>query len=588
LQSNRYSADTSLKRAEVTFLRGRSTTAVAAVRREEGPVSGKRRLLPLLVLAVVALLAMGVTSAHALEACGGKIAAGDDAGDPCGDNTGNMGNVVTDADGNAVTTAPGVYDQSVVQQIADATGKNKIGLNLTWTLFAGFLVMFMQAGFALVETGFCRRKNAAHVLMTNFMIYGIGIVGFYLVGYGLMFGGFGAGIGVLGGTAPLTTAKEITVGGWGIFGSKGFAMNGIYDVGVMTHFLFNLVFMDTTATIVTGAMAERWKFSAFVVYGFVVSMIFYPLFGNWAWGGGWLAQLGAKSGLGHGYVDFAGSGVVHGMGGFLALAGAVVIGPRLGKYNKDGSPNTFLAYNLPLAILGVFILAFGWFGFNPGSSLAATDLRISVVAVNTMLASATGALGAMFWSWRKKKLGKPDPGMCANGMLAGLVAITAPSGFVSPNFALLIGLIAGVLVVESVFFFERRLKVDDPVGAISVHGINGLWGLISLGLFADGTYGNLWNGVDGSVKGLFYGDGKQLIAQLIGCATIVVFAGGGGWIFFKIQHTIQGIRVTPEVELMGLDMPEMGVYAYPDLENPDATRTLHIPEHEMTPGTAPA
>ena len=548
----------------------------------------RRRLLLLTVVAVVALLALGANTAHAQEACGGKVAARADAGDPCGDLTGNSGTIVTDADGNAVTTIPDNYDPAIVQQIADATGKNKIGLNLTWVLFAGFLVMFMQAGFALVETGFCRRKNAAHVLMTNFMIYGIGIVGFYLVGYGLMFGGLGAGLGVLGGTPPLTTAKEITVGGWGIFGSKGFALSGIYDVGVLTHFLFNLVFMDTTATIVTGALAERWKWSAFVVYGFVVSMFFYPIFGNWAWGGGWLAQLGSKSGLGHGYVDFAGSGVVHGMGGFLALAGAIVIGPRLGKYNRDGTPNTFLAYNLPLAILGVFILAFGWFGFNAGSSLAATDLRISVAAVNTMLASATGALAAMFWSMRKKKLGKPDPGMCANGMLAGLVGITAPSGFVSPNMALLIGAIAGVLVIESINFFERKAKIDDPVGAISVHGINGLWGLIALGLFADGTYGAGWNGVDGTVKGLFYGDGGQLVAQLIGCATIIVFAGGGGWLFFKIQHAIQGIRVTPEVELQGLDMPEMGVYAYPDLENPEASRTLHLPDHEMAPRGAPA
>jgi Amt family ammonium transporter len=335
-------------------------------------------------------------------------------------------------------------------------------------------------------------------------------------------------------------------------------------------------------------MAERWKFSAFVVYGFFMSMIIYPVFGMWAWGGGWLAQLGSQSNLGHGYVDFAGSGVVHAVGGFMGLAGAAVLGPRLGKYNRDGTPNTFLAYNLPLAILGTFILAFGWFGFNPGSTLAATDLRIAVVAVNTMLASATGAFCAMMWSWRKTKLGKPDPGMSANGMLAGLVAITAPSGFVSPWAALLIGAIAGVLVVESMRFFERVARIDDPVGAISVHGICGLWGVISLGLFADGTYGAGWNAVDGTVKGLFYGDGKQLIAQLIGAATIVVWAGGVGWLWFKVQHAVQGIRSKPEDEMAGLDLTEMGVYAYPDLENPEAVATLHIKEHEVAPGTAPA
>jgi Amt family ammonium transporter len=531
----------------------------------------------LILLVVAAFLALGMGAAHAQDSpppCGGKITG---AGDPCGDITGNAVDVVGTPDPE--------LNQENFQTVTDQVGKNKIGINMMWTLVTGFLVMFMQAGFALVETGFCRRKNAAHVLMTNFMIYGIGIIGFFLVGYAFMFGGYGAGIGALGGTAPLATAKAWSIGGWNILGTKGFAMNGIYDVGIMTHFLFNLVFMDTTATIVTGAMAERWKFSAFVVYGFVVSMIFYPVFGNWAWGGGWLAQLGAKSSLGHGYVDFAGSGVVHGMGGFLALAGAAVIGPRLGKYNKDGSPNTFLAYNLPLAILGTFILAFGWFGFNPGSTLAATDLRISVVAVNTMLASATGAFFAMMWSWRKKKLGKPDPGMSANGMLAGLVAITAPSGFVAPWAALVIGMIAGVLVVESINFFERKAKIDDPVGAISVHGINGLWGLISLGLLADGTYGAGWNGVDGTVKGLFYGDGSQLVAQLIGCLTIVVWAGGVGWLFFKAQHAIQGIRSKPEDELAGLDLTEMGVYAYPDLENPEAVAALHSRAHEASPAT---
>jgi Amt family ammonium transporter len=543
-------------------------------------VANRMRAIVVLALVAVAVLGIGIATAQAQtsSSCGGKVTG---AGDPCGDNTGTRSDVLG-PDGSSVDVS---RETPAVQVIADQTGKNKIGLNFTWTLVTGFLVMFMQAGFALVETGFCRRKNSAHVLMTNFMIYGIGIIGFFLVGYALMFGGVGH-VANLGGTNPLS--HEVAVGGWGIFGGKGFGMNGIYDVGVMTHFLFNLVFMDTTATIVTGAMAERWKFSAFVVYGFVVSMFFYPLFGNWAWGGGWLAQLGSKSSLGHGYVDFAGSGVVHGMGGFLALAGAAVIGPRIGKYNADGTPNAIPAYNLPLAILGTFILAFGWFGFNPGSTLAATDLRISVVAVNTMLASATGAFCAMMWAWRKKKMGKPDPGMSANGMLAGLVAITAPSGFVAPWAALLIGAIAGVLVVESIGFFERIAKIDDPVGAISVHGINGLWGVISLGLFADGTYGAGWNGVTGTVKGLFYGDGKQLIAQLIGCATIVLFAGGGGWIFFKIQHAVQGIRSAPEDEIAGLDMPEMGVYAYPDLENPEAVGVLHTRSHEIEPGGAPA
>jgi Amt family ammonium transporter len=516
----------------------------------------------LLALFAGGLLLFGSSAAQAQEPCGGKIASAEDAGDPCGDVTGNMGDVVTDDEGNAVTEAPGAYDAGVTQQLGDALGKTKIGLNFTWTLVAGFLVMFMQAGFALVETGFCQKKNAAHVIMTNFMIYGIGIIGFFLVGYAFMFGSYG-GVALLGGAKPLS-GTAIAIGGWNILGTKGFGGAGLYDVGVMAHFLFNLVFMDTTATIVTGAMAERWKWNAFVVYGFVVSMLFYPVFGNWAWGGGWLAQLGDKSGFGHGYVDFAGSGVVHAVGGFLALAGSAVIGPRRGKYNADGSVNTIPPHSIPMAVLGCFILAFGWFGFNGGSSLSAGDLRIAIVVANTMLASATGAVAAMFWSQRKRRFGKPDPGMAVNGMLAGLVAITAPCAFVSPPLALLIGTIAGVLVVESCLFFEKRAKIDDPVGAISVHGINGLWGLIALGLFADGTYGAGWNGVDGSVTGLFYGDGGQLIAQLIGCLTIVVWAGGVGWIFFKLQDAIQGIRSKPEDEAAGLDLPEMGVEAYVD------------------------
>jgi ammonium transporter, Amt family len=517
---------------------------------EEDLVHLRLRGVVLLVAMAAVLVGLwaGVAQAQTSSPppCGGKIASGSSAGDPCGDVTGGSADV-------------GVA-QNQATPVSDAAGKNKIAINLAWTLITGFLVMFMQAGFALVETGFCRKKNAAHVMMTNFMIYGIGVIGFWLAGYALMFGGVGH-IAQLGGTNPLT--GEAHLGGWGLFGTKGFGFNGIYDVGVAAHFLFNLVFMDTTATIVTGAMAERWRWSAFCVYGFWVSMIIYPLYGNWTWGGGWLAQLGSKASLGHGYVDFAGSGVVHAIGGFTALAGAMVIGPRIGKYNKDGSSNTLKAHNLPMAILGCFILAFGWFGFNPGSTLAATDLRISIVAVNTMLASASGAFAAMLWAMNRAPFKRPDPGMCVNGMLAGLVAITAPSGFVATWAALLIGAVAGVLVIESVLFVDKR-HVDDPVGAISVHGTCGLWGLISLGLFADGTYGAGWNGVSGTVKGLFYGDGGQLVAELIGCCVIMLWAWGGGYLFFKVQDKLMGIRSKPEDELAGLDLPEMGALGYVD------------------------
>lgn len=330
-----------------------------------------------------------------------------------------------------------------------------------------------------------------------------------------------------------------------------------------TLFLFQMVFMDTTATIPTGGMAERWKFKSFIVYGFFISMFVYPIFGNWVWGGGWLSQLGVNFGLGHGHVDFAGSSVVHEVGGVAALVGAMVIGPRIGKYGKDGSVNTIPAHNIPMAIIGTFILAFGWFGFNPGSTLAGGDLRISVIAVNTMLASASGAfIAAMYMKAKTKKW---DPGMMANGMLAGLVAITAPCAFVNSLSAVIIGAIAGLLVIWVAFFVEKTLKIDDPVGAFAVHGANGFWGVISLGLFADGTYGDGWNGVPGTVKGLFYGDWKQFIAELIGAVTCFVFVFVVMYLFFKIcAKTSIGLRSDAADEIAGLDIPEMGVHGYVD------------------------
>jgi Amt family ammonium transporter len=319
--------------------------------------------------------------------------------------------------------------------------------------------------------------------------------------------------------------------------------------------------MDTALTIPTGSMAERWKLSAFVIYGFVASAVIYPLFANWAWGGGWLSTLGKYTGLGHGYVDFAGSGVVHLTGGVMAFTGAWVLGPRIGKYVK-GEARAIPGHNLPMAILGCFILAFGWFGFNAGSTLAGTDLRISVVATNTMLASASGAFLAFLVTWRK--YGRPDPSMSANGMLAGLVAITAPCAFVNAPFAVLIGAVAGVIVVYAALYVENKLKVDDPVGAIAVHGVNGAWGLIALGLFADGTYGGGLNGgPDAGVAGLFYGDGKQLVAQMIGIVANVVWVGLSSFALFKVLDATVGMRVTPEQEVQGLDFNEVSAPAYP-------------------------
>src|SRR5882724_9840221 len=428
-------------------------------------------------------------------------------------------------------------------ELLDAIGHNKVAINMMWTLLTGFLVMFMQAGFAMVETGLTQAKNAAHTFAMNFLVYPLGMLGFYVLGFGIMFGGMGA-IGTMGGYAGLNHEISISLFGkdFGLFGGTGFFLTGgAYDVGVFALFLFQMVFMDTTATIPTGAMAERWKYSAFVIYGLLVGSIIYPLFGNWVWGGGWLSTLGKNFGLGHGHVDFAGSSVVHLTGGVIALVGAWMIGPRLGKFKKDGTPVPIPAHSIPMAMIGTFILAFGWFGFNPGSTLAGTDLRIAVVAVNTMLASASGCIVAMLYMWAKT--GKPDPSMAANGLLAGLVAITAPCAFVNSVGAFIIGAIAGVLVCVAVLFIDQKLNIDDPVGAISVHGVNGIWGVLSLGLFADGTYGDGWNGVSGTVTGLFYGDASQFFAQCVGSLTCISFVFVMFYAFFKVCDVIWGIRV---------------------------------------------
>ncbi len=477
-------------------------------------------------------------------------------GDPSGANTGTITDVTAKEAG-----------KPTFQEIGNQVGKNKISINFIWTLICGFLVMYMQAGFALVETGFCRKKNAAEVMFMNFAIYALGVVGYFLVGFGLMFGGVGA-LANLGGTAPLVGhefAVNIAGKSFGLFGTHGFCLSGnAYDVGVLTLFLFQMVFMDTTATIPTGALAERWKMSSFVVWGFFVSMFLYPLYGNWVWGGGWLATLGANFGLGHGVVDFAGSSVVHAVGGIASVAAAGVLGARIGKFRKDGKPVAIPGHNIPMALLGTFILAFCWFGFNAGSTMAGTDLRLSVAAVNTMIASASGMLMTMFMTWKMN--GKPDPAMSANGMLAGLVAITAPCAFVNPGGAFVIGLISGALVIFAVWFVENKMHLDDPVGAIAVHGFNGLFGLLSVGIFADGTYGDGWNGVPGTVKGLLYGDPKQFIAQLVGCIACITFVYISTWIFFKIMKVTMGIRVKAEDEISGLDIPEVGMLAYPSDE----------------------
>ncbi len=480
-------------------------------------------------------------------------------------------------DGNASDIPAKVAGKPTLDEQLAAIGHNKIAINIIWTLITGYLVMFMQAGFAMVETGFTRAKNVAHTMSMNFMVYGLGMLGFWVCGFAFMYGNCAGATTLGGGTAVLNSGITWHIFGkdFGILGWKGFFLGpSVYDVGIFTLFLFEMVFMDTTATIPTGAMAERWKFLSFVIYGFIVGAVIYPVFGCWVWGGGWLSQLGTNFGLGHGHVDFAGSSVVHMCGGVIALVGAWVLGPRIGKYNKDGSANAIPGHHIPMAIIGTFILAFGWFGFNPGSTLSGTDLRVGVIATNTMLASASGAFVAMLIMWLK--FGKPDPSMMCNGMLAGLVAITAPCAFVNSMGAVLIGAIAGALVVGSVFFVERVLKVDDPVGAVSVHGTCGAWGVLSIGLFADGAYGDGWNNVPGTVKGLFYGAGfSQLIAEAIGVLTCFVAVGLMAYITFKLTDLIVGNRVTAETEVEGLDVPEMGCLGYPDFNLVEEITTHH-------------
>jgi len=425
---------------------------------------------------------------------------------------------------------------------ADPAGAETLAQNpsapvdYVWVLVCGFLVFFMQAGFAMVEAGFCRAKNATNLMAKNTIDFVVASLVFMAFGFALMMG------------------QDFH----GLFGTTGWFLHGEnYDVSKYLMFFWQLVFAGTAATIVSGAVAERLKFKAYFLYSLAVTAIIYPIYGHWVWGGGWLSKL--PFGIGH--VDFAGSGVVHTIGGFVGLAGAIVLGPRFGKFSKDGKPKAIPGHSITLAALGTFILWFGWFGFNPGSTFSAHQLRIAVIAVNTNLAAAAGAAVAILLVFMKTK--KWDVGMMLNGCLAGLVAVTAPCAWIEAWAAVVIGAVAGILVVLSVYFWEAK-RVDDPVGAVSVHGINGVWGLLSVGLFADGTYG-LGTTVAPLVKGLFYGGGYgQLIAQAIGALVCVSWAFGLGFIAFKLMDKYFGVRVTPEEEIKGLDIQEHGTPAYPN------------------------
>ncbi|MGA2230338.1 MAG: ammonium transporter [Tepidisphaeraceae bacterium] len=449
-------------------------------------------------------------------------------------------------------------------------------LNYVWTLLAGFLVMFMQAGFALIETGMCRAKNACHTMAMNFLVYSLAMAAFFVCGYAFMCGGVNGLEDGPGGPSAIGLSHvhalhnmlSIPLFGkhWGILGFSGFfLLGGVHRTpGAMVWFLYMMVFMDTAVTIPTGTLAERWKFKSFTAFSLIVAAFIYPVYGCWMWGGGWLSQLGQYFGLGHGAVDFAGSSVVHLQGGLLALAGVLQIGPRIGKYDDEGNPRPIFGHHMPMVMFGTFLLAFCWFGFNAGSTLAGASDRIGLIAVNTMLASGAGTLAATCYLWNT--FGKPDPSLMCNGMLGGLVSITAGCAFVSPAAAVFIGLVAGCITILGVLKLERK-GIDDPVGAISVHAISGLWGLLAVGLFADGSFGDGYNGVAGNVTGLFYGRHElgQLFAQLIAGGVCIawnlVLASAA---FLLIGRWLHGNRVSPQVEVAGLDIPEMGTPGYPE------------------------
>jgi Amt family ammonium transporter len=545
-------------------------------KRETNPDSAARRLrhLPKLSRSAVCLLALAAFGTI-LAPCYAE----DPKPDPAGIATGDKGSAADAGGTSFMVSAPTdkadpdfakkqkEFEEFQAQsskeplavKLADSVGHLRVGTNFAWTLNTGYLVLFMQAGFALLTCGLVRKKNAAHLMMLNFAAYVFAFLAYYACGYAFQFGAVAvnAAPSNIGGTPTL---NHFLLGGgqWGFLGGKGFFLAGpAYDAGSNCLALFQVVFMETAGYIIVGAICERITFWAFLVCELFMGALLYPIFGCWVWGGGWMSQLG--------------SSVVHAVGGFAAMALALILGPRIGKYGRDGKPRAFPAHNLVFVVTGTFILLFGWMGFNPGSTLGATDLRISVVAINTNLAAIAGSASAMiFW---QLMFGKPDITMACNGMLAGLVAITAPCAFVGPTSAVIIGLLAGIIVCLGVLFNDRVTKIDDPCGAISVHGFCGWFGAVCVGIFADGTYGSGWNGVGATtylghsgqgVTGLLYGDTRQFLCQLGGATLCAAWAFGVTFVVFKIVNAMKSMRVPPEVELDGLDVPEFGLLGYPE------------------------
>jgi Amt family ammonium transporter len=437
------------------------------------------------------------------------------------------------------------------QELADAIASQKVALDTTWVMIAAFLVFFMNLGFALVESGFCRAKNVVNILFKNFVVFALSSLAFLAVGFGLMFGN---------GNPLFGTEGVLFVGGLDNSPATGAAYQGAYaalnwtGVPLWAKFFFQLVFAGTAATIVSGAVAERIKFKAFIVFTVFMVAVIYPVGGHLVWGGGWLASRG--------FLDFAGSTVVHSIGGWAALVGILFLGPRIGKYGPGGKINAIPGHNMTSAAIGVFVLWFGWFGFNPGSTMAADAASIAHVATTTNIAAAAGTVSSMVAAWIALK--KPDLGITLNGCLAGLVAITAGCAFVSVGSALVIGLVAGVLVVAAVVFFDK-IRIDDPVGATAVHLANGVFGTIAVGLFSDPTVAPA---AAVAKKGLLLGGGMaQLGPQLLGVGVVAALVVGLSAAFWAVTKLVSGgIRVTAEEEIEGLDVGEHGNVGYPDFQ----------------------
>lgn len=428
-------------------------------------------------------------------------------------------------------------------------GELKVALDTVWTLITAFLVFWMNAGFALVESGLCRSKNACNILAKNFIVFAISSLAYYVVGWGLMFGDGSDYIGSQG---------LWFIGGADNSPATGDTYQGVYSsiawtgIPLYAKFFFQLVFAGTAATIVSGCVAERIKFLSFIVFSFILVAFMYPVTGHWIWGAGWLADKGMW--------DFAGSSVVHSVGGWAGLAGIIVLGPRLGKYGKDGKVHPIPGHNMGMVTLGALILWLGWFGFNPGSTMGAAPIDIAHIALTTNMACATAILTSAATAWIL--LGKPDLSMILNGSLAGLVAITAPCAFVSVGSSVLIGAIAGIFVVVAVLFFDK-VKVDDPVGALSVHLVNGIWGTLAVGLFAQDKVVATATG-----NGLFFGGGWTLFkAQLLGVVAVGGFTFVAALIAWGIIKLVIGLRVSEEEEREGLDLGEHGNIAYPDFQS---------------------